>query len=112
MRAGAANRIFGAHAAHMRCCGLRSSLTHQRMRALRCSAAPSIWDRLVTKSCGGPPGLIPWRTLNFGVEVTDESRASRERMRVLFVEDDPSVAQMYKLKLELDGYDVEVASDG
>jgi len=33
-------------------------------------------------------------------------------MRVLFVEDDQSVAQMYKLKLELDGYDVEVASDG
>ena len=33
-------------------------------------------------------------------------------MRVLFVEDDSSVAQMYKLKLELDGYDVEVASDG
>jgi CheY-like chemotaxis protein len=44
--------------------------------------------------------------------VVDESRASRERMRVLFVEDDPSVAEMYKLKLELDGYDVEVASDG
>ena len=33
-------------------------------------------------------------------------------MLVLFVEDDPSVAQMYRLKLELDGYDVEVASDG
>ena len=33
-------------------------------------------------------------------------------MCVLFVEDDPSVAQMYRLKLELDGYDVEVASDG
>jgi DNA-binding response OmpR family regulator len=47
-----------------------------------------------------------------GAEVVDESRASRERMRVLFVEDDPSVAQMYKLKLELDGYEVEVASDG
>ena len=31
---------------------------------------------------------------------------------VLFVEDDPTVAQMYKLKLELDGYQVEVASDG
>jgi len=31
---------------------------------------------------------------------------------VLFVEDDPSVAQMYRLKLELDGYDVEVATDG
>ena len=33
-------------------------------------------------------------------------------VRVLFVEDDPSVAQMYKLKLELDGYKVEVAQDG
>jgi len=33
-------------------------------------------------------------------------------VRVLFVEDDPSVAQMYKLKLELDGYDVVVAPDG
>jgi CheY-like chemotaxis protein len=31
---------------------------------------------------------------------------------VLFVEDDRSVAQMYKLKLELDGYRVEVAYDG
>jgi DNA-binding response OmpR family regulator len=41
-----------------------------------------------------------------------ESKAGRDRIRVLFVEDDPSVAQMYKLKLELDGYDVEVASDG
>ncbi len=35
-----------------------------------------------------------------------------EEVRVLFVEDDPSVAQMYKLKLELDGYQVTVASDG
>lgn len=42
----------------------------------------------------------------------DESRAGRDRVRVLFVEDDPSVAQMYRLKLELDGYDVEVATDG
>jgi DNA-binding response OmpR family regulator len=31
---------------------------------------------------------------------------------VLFVEDDRSVAQMYKLKLELDGYRVDIASDG
>ena len=44
--------------------------------------------------------------------MADESRGGRDRVRVLFVEDDPSVAQMYKLKLELDGYDVEVASDG
>jgi CheY-like chemotaxis protein len=33
-------------------------------------------------------------------------------VRVLFVEDDSLVAQMYRLKLELDGYWVEVAEDG
>ena len=35
-----------------------------------------------------------------------------DEVNVLFVEDDPSVAQMYKLKLELDGYQVAVAADG
>ena len=35
-----------------------------------------------------------------------------EEVQVLFVEDDPSVAQMYRLKLELDGYQVHVATDG
>ncbi len=40
------------------------------------------------------------------------SHSQEEEVRVLFVEDDPSVAQMYKLKLELDGYAVEVAPDG
>jgi CheY-like chemotaxis protein len=43
--------------------------------------------------------------------VITSSRA-QEAVRVLFVEDDSSVAQMYKLKLELDGYRVDVASDG
>ena len=33
-------------------------------------------------------------------------------VRVLFVEDDALVAQMYRLKLELDGYVVEIAADG
>jgi two-component system, chemotaxis family, chemotaxis protein CheY len=33
-------------------------------------------------------------------------------VRVLFVEDDPAVAHMYKLKLELDGYAVDLACDG
>jgi CheY-like chemotaxis protein len=33
-------------------------------------------------------------------------------VRVLFVEDDPAVAHMYKLKLELDGYAVDLAGDG
>lgn len=35
-----------------------------------------------------------------------------DEVNVLFIEDDPTVAQMYKLKLELDGYQVTVASDG
>jgi CheY-like chemotaxis protein len=47
-------------------------------------------------------------------EVYDEevTRSEEEDVRVLFVEDDPAVAQMYKLKLELDGYLVQVAGDG
>ncbi|TMD86116.1 MAG: response regulator [Chloroflexi bacterium] len=36
-------------------------------------------------------------------EVVDED------VNVLFIEDDPAVAEMYKLKLELDGYRVTVA---
>jgi hypothetical protein len=43
-------RIFDAHAAHLRRCGLRFSLTHQRMRALRCSAAPSTWATWIAES--------------------------------------------------------------
>jgi len=34
------------------------------------------------------------------------------KVRVLFVEDDASVAHMYRLKLELEGYDVALATDG
>jgi len=37
---------------------------------------------------------------------------SSDEIRVLFVEDDPTVAQMYRLKLELDGYQVTMAKDG
>jgi DNA-binding response OmpR family regulator len=45
--------------------------------------------------------------------VTTVARKNEEdEVRVLFVEDDPTVAQMYRLKLELDGYSVDVASDG
>ena len=50
------------------------------------------------------------------VENGDLTTVARKReedeVRVLFVEDDPTVAQMYRLKLELDGYAVDVASDG
>lgn len=35
-----------------------------------------------------------------------------DEVQVLFIEDDPTVAQMYKLKLELDGYRVVMAKDG
>jgi CheY-like chemotaxis protein len=45
-------------------------------------------------------------------EVLDQELTIAEDVRVLFVEDDPAVAEMYKLKLELDGYAVEVAGDG
>jgi CheY-like chemotaxis protein len=44
--------------------------------------------------------------------VAREAPTSRDEVRVLLVEDDVSVAEMYKLKLELDGYKVNVASDG
>lgn len=40
------------------------------------------------------------------------SEAPDEEVRVLFIEDDPAVAEMYKLKLELDGYTVTIAKDG
>jgi DNA-binding response OmpR family regulator len=33
-----------------------------------------------------------------------------ETIRVLFIENDPAVAEMYKLKLELDGYQVSVVA--
>jgi CheY-like chemotaxis protein len=39
-------------------------------------------------------------------------KTEEDDVRVLFVEDDPAVAQMYRLKLELDGYSVEIATDG
>ena len=47
------------------------------------------------------------RDLSTAMEKTEE-----DDVRVLFVEDDPAVAQMYRLKLELDGYSVEIATDG
>jgi DNA-binding response OmpR family regulator len=33
-------------------------------------------------------------------------------LKVLLVEDDPAVAEMYRYRLEIDGYDVVVAPDG
>jgi CheY-like chemotaxis protein len=44
--------------------------------------------------------------------VNQRASADPDEVRVLFVEDDISVAQMYRLKLELDGYTVDIAGDG
>jgi CheY-like chemotaxis protein len=44
--------------------------------------------------------------------LNQQAHAEPDDVRVLFVEDDASVAQMYRLKLELDGYEVDVAGDG
>ena len=44
--------------------------------------------------------------------MNQHAAAAPDEVRVLFVEDDAFVAQMYRLKLELDGYIVDVAGDG
>jgi CheY-like chemotaxis protein len=44
--------------------------------------------------------------------LNQRAAANPDDVRVLFVEDDISVAQMYRLKLELDGYLVDIAGDG
>lgn len=44
--------------------------------------------------------------------MNQRASADPDEVRVLFVEDDISVAQMYRLKLELDGYTVDIAGDG
>jgi len=48
-------RIFGAHAADLLSCGLRYSLTHGRMRSLRCSAAPGISATCTPNLSANPP---------------------------------------------------------
>src|SRR5437899_10014140 len=47
-----------------------------------------------------------------GWELNQRASADPDDVRILVVEDDASVAQMYRLKLELDGYTVDVAGDG
>jgi CheY-like chemotaxis protein len=44
--------------------------------------------------------------------LSQHARVAPEATTVLIAEDDPSVAQMYKLSLELGGYQVYIASDG
>jgi DNA-binding response OmpR family regulator len=42
----------------------------------------------------------------------ERAQVEEEPVDVLLVEDDPSVLEMYRLKLELDGYRVNTAVDG
>ncbi|MDQ6773717.1 MAG: response regulator, partial [Candidatus Dormibacteraeota bacterium] len=42
--------------------------------------------------------------------MSDEAAA--DELRLLLVEDDATIAEMYRLKLEIDGYTVSVARDG
>lgn len=42
----------------------------------------------------------------------ERTQDSGEEITVLYVEDDPMVAEMYRLMLELDGYRVVMARDG
>ena len=44
--------------------------------------------------------------------MSQQAEPAPDEVRILFVEDDALVAQMYRLKLELDGYSVEIAADG
>src|SRR3982074_2346294 len=43
--------------------------------------------------------------------MTLTAQPTEEIIRVLFIEDDPAVSEMYKLKLELDGYQVAVVAN-
>lgn len=43
---------------------------------------------------------------------TAGSEPASEHVRVLLIEDDRAVSEMYRFKLEQDGYEVTVASDG
>jgi CheY-like chemotaxis protein len=54
----------------------------------------------------------PGRSRQDEAAVNRRLKAPPEGITVLFVEDDPSVAQMYKFSLEAAGYRVLIASDG
>ena len=43
--------------------------------------------------------------------MTPTAHPTDDTIRVLFIEDDPAVAEMYRMKLELDGYQVSVVAN-
>jgi two-component system, OmpR family, response regulator MtrA len=58
------------------------------------------WPAGSTPARGLP---APWRDL-----MPDRPPSNREGIEVLIVEDDPAIAEMYRLQLEVDGYRVRV----
>ena len=46
-----------------------------------------------------------------GAAIPATAHLTEETIRVLFIESDPTVAEMYRLKLELDGYQVSVVAN-
>jgi two-component system, OmpR family, copper resistance phosphate regulon response regulator CusR len=54
------------------------------------------------------PGLIPGLSSQEG----DPSRRGLDAIQVLLIEDDPAIAEMYRIQLEFDGFLVTVATTG
>jgi CheY-like chemotaxis protein len=48
----------------------------------------------------------------YTVETLDKPVDEDSQVEVLLIEDDPAVLEMYRMKLELDGYNVTIATDG
>jgi CheY-like chemotaxis protein len=69
-------------------------------------AGCSGWLVYAWPGCGSPAhGLPPvWRDL-----LPDRPPEGRDPVEVLIVEDDPAIAEMYRIQLEVDGYRVRVA---
>jgi DNA-binding response OmpR family regulator len=57
-------------------------------------------------------GTVSTRLHATHIPRTEEGYPVEETIRVLVIEDDPNVAEMYRLRLETDGYDVVVGGDG
>jgi CheY-like chemotaxis protein len=56
--------------------------------------------------------ILPLPRLGHAPTALREIRVDNEVIDVLLIEDDPAVLEMYRMKLSLDGYRVNVAVDG
>ena len=58
------------------------------------------------------PGVVADLAIKSSTSGESGGPGSESPSRVLLIEDDPAIAQMYRYQLEADGYRVEVASNG